>query len=105
MPGNDILEYRLDQLDRIISQCSTNYSGIYNNLKSIEECLDVMRERIDGLESDLRERKLRKYIFNTMIFFYPIIIAIMMFFQSVDHKNLVATMENIEGWIGFSLQG
>ena len=105
MKSNEILEYRIDQLDKFALQCSTNYSGIYANLKSIEDCLDAMNDKLVALEMDLRERKLKKYIFNTMLMLYPLVITIMIGVQTVDHQNIVTAMDNIEGWLGSTING
>ena len=105
MKSNEMLEYRIDQLDKFAAQCSTNYNGIYANLKSMQDCLEAMKDRLEALEIDLRERKLKKYIFNTMLMLYPIVITVMIGVQTMDHQNLVMTMENIEGWLGYAQNG
>ncbi len=101
MTSNEILELRVNEIDKIVALCGSNYSGIYNNLVSIESCLESIKDRIETLESDLNDRKLRSYVFKLMIFFYPIVIGIMIATANFDHNNLVATMENIETILGY----
>lgn len=103
MSSSEMLEFRINELDKIVALCTRNYSNICNNLIAIEFCLGSIKDRIETLESDLNDRKLKSYVFKLMMFFYPIVIGIMIATSNFDHKNLVSTMENIQNILGYQL--
>ena len=60
---------------------------ITEQVDKLTRAVDKLCYRIELLESDLADRKLRKKIINFLLTVYPLMAATMMFILTLDHNN------------------
>ncbi len=103
MTQAELLEYKVEQIDKIMVGVVNNYDQIYNNISSIEKCLEAIKDRIIKLEEDLNDRKLKTYFYKLLMFFYPLLLAVLVFIVKADHETMLTTLKEVQGLMGYTL--
>jgi uncharacterized membrane protein YoaK (UPF0700 family) len=102
MQSQELLEHRVNEAEYTLHLVTDNLRSLQNNLETMLEQSNKLVTRINVLEKDLEERKIRKYIFNLLMFFYPVLLGGMLFMTTIDHSKVLLVLDDIENLIGYS---
>lgn len=88
MNNQELIEFRLGEIEYSLRYYEDTMLAMRNNMENMLNTMIKMSDRIKVLEHDLQERKYKKYLFNLLVSFYPIMMAILMLFMTNDHSNI-----------------
>lgn len=62
--------------------------ALLQSLKQINHALEKITQRIEVLESDYKERFIRKSIYRWLLTFYPVIMVVLVIMVDTDHHKI-----------------